>query len=68
MPGGVQRLQVLGGVRDRLVACARELLDSPRCLGEQVHELEPHGAGERLAHRRDRLEQGVLGMSLCHLD
>ena len=31
-----------------------------RRLGEQVEQLEPARAGERLAHQRDRLEQRVL--------
>ena len=35
----------------------RELVDAARRLREQVEQLEPHGAGERLAHQRDRFEQ-----------
>jgi len=58
--GGVQRLKVLGGVRGRLVARARELVDGPGGLGEKVDQLEPSRAGERLAHQRDRLEQRVF--------
>ena len=57
--GRVQRLQVLGGVRRRLAARARQLLDGARRLREQVEQLEPARAGERLAHQRDRLEQGL---------
>ena len=67
---GVQRLEVLRGVRGRLAARARELVDRARRLGEQVEQLEPPGAGERLAHQRDRLEQRVLlasrGASVCY--
>ena len=58
--GGVQRLQVLRGVRGRLLARARELVDRARRLCEQVEQLQPARAGERLAHQRDRLEEGVL--------
>ena len=57
--GGAQCLQVLRGVRVRLPARARELLDAARRLRQQVEQLEPHRAGERLAHQRDRLEQRV---------
>jgi MFS family permease len=53
----VERLQMLGCVRGRLFAGARELLHTTRSLGEQV---EPAWAGKRLAHERDRLEQSVL--------
>jgi hypothetical protein len=56
----VKRLQVLRGVRRRLPAGARELVDGARCLGEQIEQLEPAWAGECLAHQCDRLEQGVL--------
>jgi hypothetical protein len=56
----VQGLQVLGGVRHRLLARAGELVDRPRRLGEQVEQLEAARAGEGLAHQRDRLEQRVL--------
>src|SRR5919198_6302982 len=58
--GGVQGLQVLGGVRGRLIAGVRELLHGARRLGQQVEQLQPHRAGERLAHHRDRLEEGGL--------
>ena len=57
---GAQRLQMLRSVRLRLPARPRELVDAAGRLGEQVEQLEAHGAGERLAHQRDRLEQRVL--------
>ena len=60
IPAALQRLQVLGRVRRRLAARARQLFDAARRLGQQVEQLEPDRAGERLAHQRDRLEQRVL--------
>ena len=62
--GRVQGLQVLRGVRGRLIAGVRELLHRARRLGQQVEQLQPDGAGERLAHHRDRLEQGGLGSTV----
>ena len=56
----VQGLQVLGDVRVRLPRGASQRLNRPRRLGEQIEQLEPHRAGERLAHHRDRLEEDVL--------
>ena len=58
--GRVQRLEVLRGVRRRLPARARELVDRAGGLGEQVDELEPPGAGESLSHHGDRVEQRLL--------
>ena len=64
--GGVQRLQVLRRVRGRLAARARQLIDAARALGEQVDQLEPAWARERLAHAGDRLEKRVLGLARTH--
>src|SRR5204863_6292197 len=58
---GVQRLEVLRGVRVRLAARSCELVDRARGLGKEVEQFEPSRARECLAHDRDRLEQGVLG-------
>ena len=44
----------------------RELVDAARRLREQVEQLEPARAGERLAHQRDRLEQRVLRGEPAH--
>jgi hypothetical protein len=52
---------MLGGVRHRLLAGARQLIDGPRALGEQVEELQSSRARERLAYHCDRLEERVLG-------
>ena len=57
---------MLRGVCCRLLACARELLDRTRSLGEQVEQLEPARAGKRLAHQRDGLEQVVLFAAVFH--
>ena len=58
--GRVQGLQVLGGIRHRLLARLRQLVDRAWALGEQVEQLEAARAGEGLAHHRDRFEQGCL--------
>jgi hypothetical protein len=66
--GGVQGLQVLGGVRHRLLARLRELVDSSRTLGQEVEQLEATGAPERLPHHRNRLEQRRLpSVRLAHI-
>ena len=59
-PRGVQRLQVLGGVRRRLLARPRELVHGARRLRQQIEQLKAPRAGERLAHQRDRFEERVL--------
>src|SRR5215207_9729939 len=64
----MQRLQVLGGVRHRLLARSGKVVDRARCLGKQVEQLEAARAGEGLAHQRDRLEQRVLFSSSAHID
>src|SRR5438132_8370890 len=56
----MERLQVLRRVRCRLPAGACERLDATGSLCEQVDQLKPAWACERLAHQRDRLEQDVL--------
>ena len=56
----VKGLKVLGDVRVGLAGGTRERLDRARCLREEIEQLEPDGAGERLAHHRDRLEEKVL--------
>jgi hypothetical protein len=65
--GGPQGLQVLRRVGRRLLGRPRQVLDGPRRLGQEVQQLEPHGAGERLAHERNRLEQRVLARPVSHL-
>ena len=56
---------MLGGVRGRLAARSRELIDGAGCLGEQVEQLEPDGAGECLAQsdsigRKPLIAAGML--------
>ena len=64
--GRVQRLQVLGGVRERLAARARELVDGAGALCEQVEQLEAAGAGKRLPGQRDRFEERGLALAGLH--
>jgi hypothetical protein len=65
--GGVQRLEVLGGVRARLTARGCELVNAPRALRQQVDQLQAPRARERLTHHRDRLEQHRLGSKRRHV-
>src|SRR6266496_6693200 len=62
-----ENVQVLGGVRDALRDLVRDLLDRALALREQIDDLRPAAAAERLRHRRERVEQRHLRCATCHI-
>jgi hypothetical protein len=58
---------VLRGVGDALRDLARELFDRTLALREDVDDLRPAAAAERLRHRRERVEQRRLRRSMRHM-
>ena len=66
-PGSRQHLQVLRGVRDALRDLTRELLDRALPLIEDVDDLRPPTAPERLRDRRQRIEQRHLRRTTRHI-
>jgi hypothetical protein len=67
-PRMCEHLQVLRGVRDRLGDLARDLVDRALALGEQVDDLRPTAAAERLSHRRQSVEESRLRFAASHAD
>ena len=62
-----QNMQVLRRVRDALRDLVRDLLDRALALREQIDDLRPAAAAERLRHRRERVEQGHFRCATCHI-
>ncbi len=65
-PGMGQRPEVGRGVGDALADLARHLLDRAFPLVEEVHDLGPAAARERLAHLGKGIEELVLGRPRAH--
>src|SRR5439155_25996184 len=63
---GLQRLEVLRGVRDRQLGLGGERLDVAGRLGQQVDELEPFVAGEGGADAGELRVDAVLELSMTH--
>ena len=63
-PGQVA--QMMGGVGDALADLRRHVLDRPFPLRQQVDDLRPPPARQRLAHRSQRLEERFLGRPRTH--
>src|SRR6266545_6022826 len=55
------------GVRHRLVDLRRDLLDRALTLSQQVDDLGPPPAGQRLCHLGKAVVQRVLGRPLTHV-
>src|SRR5207247_1778800 len=55
-----ENMQVLRRVRDALRDLGRDLLDRALALREQIDDLRPAAAAERLRHGRERVEPGYL--------
>ena len=62
-----EHAQVLRRVRDALRDLVRDLLDRALALREQIDDLRPAAAAERLRHRRERVEQGHLRCATRHI-
>src|SRR5213076_1495551 len=62
-----QNMQVLRRVRGALRDLVRDLLDRALTLREQIDDLRPAAAAERLRHRRERIEQGHLRCATRHI-
>jgi hypothetical protein len=60
-------MQVLRGIRGALRDLVRDLLDRALALREQIDDLCPAAAAERLGHGRERVEQGHLRCATCHI-
>src|SRR5437660_12506620 len=60
-------MQVLRGIRDALRDLVRDLLDRTLTLREQIDDLRPAAAAERLRDRRQRVEQRHLRCAACHM-
>src|SRR5437764_9293592 len=58
---------MLRGVRDALVDLARDLLDRALPLREQIDDLRPPSASQRLRNRRQRVEQGRFRRTTRHI-
>jgi hypothetical protein len=62
-----EHLQVMGDVRHRFANLARQGLDRPRPLAEQLQELEAGGVSHRLADPGDfRVERGLEARARPH--
>src|SRR5213594_4362887 len=62
-----QNMQVLRRVRDALRDFVRDLLDRALALREQIDDLRPAAASERLRYRRERVEQGHFRCATRHI-
>src|SRR6187549_509772 len=60
-------MQVLRRVRDALRDLVRDLVNRALALREQIYDLGPPAAAERLCHRRQRVEQCHLRCATCHI-
>ena len=65
--GPSQNMQVLRRVRDALRDLVRDLVDRALALREQIDDLRPAAAAERLRHGRERVEQGHFRCATCHI-
>jgi hypothetical protein len=57
---------MMGSVRDALVDLDCDVLDRSLALRQHVDDLGAPTAAQGLGHRRQRLEQGILGGSRPH--
>ena len=65
-PGLRQGSEMMGGVGDALSDLCRHFLDRSFPLRQQVDDLRPPPARQRLAHRSQRLEERFLGRPRTH--
>src|SRR5581483_6933173 len=66
-PRAAQHLEMGRGVGQAEGGFAGELLDAALALGEQVEQLEPMRAGERLADDGEFAEEPILERAIAHL-
>jgi len=55
---------VLAGVRDRELELARDTVDAPLAVGQDVEDLDAAAARDRLPHRGERVEELVLRLQV----
>jgi len=60
------RPQVMGGVRHALAEFTGDLLDRALTLGQQIRDLRPAAAGQRLRHLREGIKQCFLSNPVSH--
>ena len=66
-PGPREHVEMLGGVRDALRDLVRDLLDGTLTLRQQVDDLRPAAATQRLCCGCERIEQRRLRRGTCHV-
>jgi len=64
--GPGHRPQVMRRIRHALADLRGDLLDRPLTLGEQIGDLRPPPAGQRLRHLGEGIEQRILSGPVTH--
>jgi hypothetical protein len=54
------------GVREALPDLTRHLIHRALALGQYVNDLSPPATAQRLRHRRERVEECILGDAITH--